>query len=173
MVRRLALIGRYAAALLIIAIALAVVGSVVGVLPYTVVSTPGISMTPTVRPGDKLLVNTASIDPGEVARNDIVVVADPAGTDRLVKRVVATAGQTVGLEDGVLVVDGAPVPEPWSDPALQSGVFFGPLRVPPGTVFVMGDDRRESIDSRVFGPVTLAAVQGRVALRLAPRPGSL
>jgi signal peptidase I len=68
----------------------------------------------------------------------------------------------VAIADAVLLVDGREVPEPYVDAATIDGVYFGPVTVPPGTVFVMGDDREFSVDSRSFGPVPQDRVDGRV-----------
>ena len=96
------------------------------------------------------------------------MVRSPASGDLVIKRVVAVGGQTVGIADGVLKVDGMPVPEPYVDRALVDGTYFGPVRVPPGSVFLLGDQRLGSVDSRSFGPVPVGSIVGRVALRVWP-----
>jgi signal peptidase I len=108
-----------------------------------------------------------------VDRRDVVVVPHPETGDLLVKRAVGLGGDRVAIEDGVLVVDGLVVCEPSIDPARQDGVWFGPVTVPAGEVFLMGDDRESSIDSRDFGPVPVADVVGRVGVRVWPAPGRL
>jgi signal peptidase I len=76
--------------------------------------------------------------------------------------VVAVGGDRVALEYAVLVVNGRPVSEPYVDHSRIDGTYFGPVTVPAGHVFVLGDNRFGSIDSRVYGPVPLDAVTGRV-----------
>lgn len=118
------------------------------------------SMTPTIRPGDRVLEWRLGKEGRDWRHGDIVVVR--RGGESLVKRIVAVGGETVGLRDGRLIVDGAHVDEPWTDPIDIDGIFFGPVEVPVGTVFVMGDDRIVSQDSRDFGPVPVDEIAGLV-----------
>ncbi|MDV6374666.1 signal peptidase I [Deinococcus arenicola] len=88
-----------------------------------------------------------------------------------VKRALALAGDTVAVQDGKVVVNGKPLAESYA-----SEGFVGDqpaLTVPPGKVWVMGDNRRlgSSLDSRAYGPVDLGDVAGPADLRLWPRPG--
>jgi signal peptidase I len=134
------------------------------------------SMTPTLRAGDHVLVDKSAYRHSGPARRDLVVFNAPPGAaeaGRLLKRVVAVARDEVAIEDGALVVNRAVVVEPAIDTSRIDGVYYGPVTVPPGTVFVLGDNRADSIDSRNFGPVSTPRVLGRVALRLWPRPGAV
>ena len=83
-----------------------------------------------------------------------------------IKRIVAVGGQKVGIADAVLEVDGRAVAEPYVDRATIDGVYFGPVMVPVGSVFVMGDNREFSIDSRTFGPIPTEAIDGRLVTTL-------
>lgn len=133
------------------------------VQPYVV---PTSSMSPTIEVGDHILANKYVYLTAEPAVGDIIVVDDPTGeVDTLVKRVVAVAGQTIELVDGRVVVDGVPLDEPYahglpSDP-LAGGVTL-PYTVPEGEVWLMGDNRTNSKDSRAFGAVPVNTVHGRV-----------
>lgn len=149
---------------------LLVVGSVAGLLPVQVMRVGSGSMAPAVDAGDLVLLEHAA---GPARRRDVVVVPHPGTGTLLVKRVVALGGDRVALEDGVLVVDGVAVCEPTIDPARLDGVWFGPVTVPAGHVFLLGDDRADSIDSRDLGPVPAAAVTGLVRVRAWPAPGRL
>lgn len=138
-----------------------------GVLPYGVARVGMDSMSPTLNDGDRIVVEHTSAD---LRRGALVVVTAPGGYGVLLKRVAAVGGDRVGIEDGVLVVNGAAVVEPWFDQTRIDGEYFGPVSVPPDTIWVLGDNRGESVDSRRFGPVPLAAVVGRVTFRLWPPP---
>ena len=77
-------------------------------------------------------------------------------------------GRSVGIEDGVLVVNGRQLREAYADPKSIDSVYFGPVRVKPGTVFVLGDNRANSEDSRDFGAVSTDSVIGRAVARVWP-----
>jgi signal peptidase I len=118
------------------------------------------SMTPTLVPGEHVLATRLGRTDGDWRRGDLAVIHD--GKVLLVKRVVGVAHDRVALRDGRLWRNGHPVREPWSDPRRIDGVYYGPVTVPAGHVLVMGDNRRESRDSRVFGPVPVGELRGRV-----------
>ena len=132
---------------------------------------PTTSMTPTLRPGDHVLANKLAYRFGDPRRGDLVVFRPRGAGGLMLKRIVAIGGDSVGLEDGVLHVNGHAVREPFVDHRLVDSVYFGPVRVPSGAVFVMGDRRSDSLDSRTFGPVPRRRILGRVDLRIWP-PGN-
>jgi signal peptidase I len=120
------------------------------------------SMAPTVCTGDVVVVDHLRPDRG-LAVDDIVTFASPVDGSEQIKRVVALGGQRVAIADAVLLVDGQPVDEPYVDHASIDGVYFGPVVVPAGSVFLLGDAREVSIDSRAFGPLPTDVVDGRLA----------
>ena len=122
------------------------------------------SMEPTLRAGEHVLVVHQG---GPPTARDIVMLEAPDG-QAVVKRVVATAGQQVAIRDGRLVVDGHRVHEAYTDHRSIDGVYFGPVVVPPDAVFVLGDNRAGSRDSRVFGSVPEDRVEARVLAVLWP-----
>ena len=124
------------------------------------------SMRPTLEVGDHIVIDKLTVRWRAPAVGDLVVFREPDGGDLAVKRVVALAGTSVALEDGVLQIDGIPQPEPELDHRGVDSVYFGPVAVPAGAVFVMGDNRGESLDSRTYGPVAVADLIGRVVFRL-------
>jgi signal peptidase I len=95
-----------------------------------------------------------------------VVVLEGPGGETLAKRVVAVGGQRVEIRDGVLFVDRRARRERYVDHDMVDGFFFGPAHVAPGRVFVLGDNRGDSEDSRDFGSVPVDRLIGRVAVRI-------
>jgi signal peptidase I len=130
---------------------------------------PSESMEPALKPGDRALVEKIA-GRGSPHRGELVAFHRPGHDEVLLKRVVAVGGDTVGLEDGLLVVNGRTVREPYANTKSQDSVYFGPVRIGPGKVFVMGDNRGISEDSRDFGAVPTRDVIGRAVARLWP-PG--
>ncbi|MDO8962957.1 MAG: signal peptidase I [Coriobacteriia bacterium] len=133
------------------------------------------SMIPTIQIGDQVLVNKFVYRFQQPARGDVVVLDDPTGeVPILIKRVIATGGETVNLVGGKVLVNGKPLSESYthglpSAPLPGSMVMF-PLKVPAGYVWVMGDNRTSSKDARWFGPVPMDKVHGRAFLTYWPIP---
>jgi signal peptidase I len=152
--------------LVLVAAALVVVGLTTVAEPVRVASG---SMSPTYDAGDEVLVEKVTQRSDHPHRGDVVVFEAPGSGELMIKRVAALPDDSVGLEDGVLVVNGEKVPEAYVDQATVDGTYFGPVRVPAGHVFVLGDDRANSVDSRTFGALPSSALVGRVVLRLWPR----
>ncbi|MFW5471488.1 signal peptidase I [Knoellia sp. CPCC 206435] len=122
------------------------------------------SMLPTLDVGDRVVVDKLSPHWQPPAVGDLVVFREPQRGDLVVKRVVALGGTTVALEDAVLVVDGVARHEPQMDLTRIDSTYFGPVTVPRDAVFVLGDNRSESIDSRTYGAVRIDELVGRVLL---------
>jgi signal peptidase I len=144
--------------------------SVSGLLPVQIARVGSDSMSPTLSAGDLVLIVPTG---GPVERMDVVAVEHPDTGVLLVKRAVARGGDQVAIEDGVLVVNGNAVCEPAIDPARLDGVWFGPVTVEDGGLFLLGDERESSIDSRAFGAVAERDVRGQVGTRVWPSPGGL
>ncbi len=121
------------------------------------------SMAPTLRPGSLIIVEKLTYRYGAPHRGDIVTTKDPRNDLDVVKRVVAVERDWVGIEDGALVLNGHAVVEGATiDNTGMEGFFFGPDLVPEGHVFLLGDNRYTSSDSRAFGPIKVHALAGRV-----------
>jgi signal peptidase I len=129
---------------------------------------PSESMAPTLRPGDHVLVEKLSYRFGPPRRGDLVVFKAPDGGALAVKRIVGLAGDRVAIVDGVLAVNGRLQRETYVDQRRVDSVYFGPVVVPSGDVFVMGDNRADSHDSRDYGAVPRRSLIGRVLTTLWP-----
>lgn len=152
-------------------------------IALTVYRIPSASMYPAIEPGDRILANDFSygvpipffggkLMASRVRRGDIVVFPRPdqPGVD-YIKRVIALGGETVEMRGGRVWVDGRRLEEPYfhRDPwALEVQASRGgkppglpPVKVPPGHLFVLGDNRFNSVDSRNFGFVPEASVSAR------------
>lgn len=148
---------------LAVAVVLAIALRTWVVEPFVV---PTGSMLPTIQLKDMVLANKFIYRFETPKRGDIVVFDDPSGeVPTLIKRVIAVGGQKVDLKNGKVVVDGTPLVEPYthgqpSEPLPGSEITF-PVTVPPNYIWVMGDNRTTSKDSRFFGPIPLTMVRGR------------
>ncbi|MGL5857633.1 MAG: signal peptidase I [Angustibacter sp.] len=118
------------------------------------------SMQPTLADGDLVLVDKLTVRWSPPEQGDLVVYAQDGGL--VVKRVVATAGQTVAVVDTRVQVNGKPVAEPYLREGQEGGAFLDPVTVPTGHLFVLGDNRVSSVDSRDSGPLPVDQVIGRV-----------
>jgi signal peptidase I len=126
------------------------------------------SMVPTLLPGDVVLVSEGTPTLPDVHRGDLVTFTSPQDGERALKRVVGLPGDSVVILDSVLHVNDQPVAEPYVDHALIDGYYSATAVVPPGTVFLLGDNRGNSVDSRDYGPVPLGELTGEVVVRLWP-----
>jgi signal peptidase I len=154
---------------------------------------PSGSMIHTLEINDRVLVNKLSYLFGDPERGDVVVFDPPFGVEEeaepllkaivrniaeslglqtpavedLIKRVIAVGGEEIEITDNQVLIDGVPVDEPY----LDESVFmpdFGPVQVPQGAVFVMGDNRPRSQDSRRFGSIETDSIVGRAFVRVWP-----
>ena len=153
---------------------------------------PSGSMNDTLLEGDRVMVNKLAYRFGDPARGDVIVFNSPMLADgdgetifgalvrhvaeslglsspdsALIKRIIALGGETIEVRENQVYVDGEPLDEPY----LKEGSFmpdYGPFAVPEGWVFVMGDNRSSSSDSRVFGPIEEGEIVGRAFARVWP-----
>ena len=126
------------------------------------------SMAPTLLQGDVVLVDRRDLDVSELARGDLVTFEHPQTANESLKRVIALPGDTVATLDAVVHVNGKPVEEPYVDFSDWEGIFAARVEVPAGEVYLLGDNRGDSVDSRDFGPVPVERLDGRVLVRLWP-----
>jgi signal peptidase I len=146
---------------------------------------PSGSMEPTLMINDRIMVDKLSYHLHGIDRADIVVFAAPPAencggppvTD-LVKRVIGLPGETIALSGGQVYINGRERSEPWLPVAVQQSTTPGPstapyslrhpYKIPAGHVYVMGDNRTVSCDSRYWGPILESSMVGKVDLRIWP-----
>jgi len=163
--------------LVVVAVAIAVAV----VLRLFVVQTfyiPSVSMSPTLKVGDRIIVDKLAYHLHGVGRGDIIVFKAPSAvaaacrtTDTiLVKRVIALPGETISDRNGTVYIDGKPLAQPWlskNDPTSFTGAF-SPVHVAANNYFVMGDNRVDSCDSRFWGTVSRSLIIGKADARIWP-----
>jgi signal peptidase I len=148
-------------------------------------SIPSGSMEPTLQVGDRILVDKLSYDLHGIGRGNIIVFSTPpnehcagAPVPDLVKRVIGLSGDTVSLSSGKVYINGTPLAQPWLPAAVRHETTDGPpgtpyslaqpYKVPAGDVYVMGDNRPDSCDSRYWGPIKTSTIVGQVDFRIWP-----
>jgi signal peptidase I len=130
---------------------------------------PSGSMIPTLEVGDRVLVNKFIYRFTDPERGDIIVFESVDRTNEdLIKRVVGLPGDEIAVRSGKLYVNGEPQKEPYTNKKLPDRSFYAKTTVPKDHVFVMGDNRGNSADSRVFGPLPEKNIEGEAFLRFWP-----
>jgi signal peptidase I len=175
--------------LLLTALVIAVLIKTFLVQPFWI---PSESMLDTIHVNDRVMVNKLAYQLGEPERGDVVVFRDPGepeieesipeavirsvleavgirtrGRDDLIKRIVGLPGETITISDNQVHVDGAALSEPYLDGDVTMPEA-GPFEIGEGEVFVMGDNREFSFDSRRFGNIELGALVGRAFVIIWP-----
>ncbi|NQV07756.1 signal peptidase I, partial [bacterium] len=149
---------------------------------------PSPSMFPTLEVGDHIFVNkfiyglrvplatylripmekSKFLTWGRVDRGEVVVFVYPKDESKdFIKRVVAVGGETIEIRQNQVFIDGASIDEPYLNEGTRMGAF-GPVTVPEGHLFVMGDNRNQSQDSRRFGTISESEVIGRAFVTVWP-----
>jgi signal peptidase I len=120
----------------------------------------GPSMQPNLYVGYKMMTEKVSYYFHEPQRGDIVVVKQPDGQVNLVKRVMGLPGETIELRAGHTLINGKLIDEPW---VLSFGSeYYAPAKIPDDHIFIIGDNRPLSHDSRAIGPIPTNQIIGRV-----------
>lgn len=137
---------------------------------FRIVGVQGESMMNTLQNGNRVIISSVNYKP---ERNDIVVLSTKAVPEPIIKRVIATGGQTVDInyETNKVYVDGKAIDQTYiKEPMQKVGSLHLPVTVPKGYVFVMGDNRNDSFDSRFseIGMVDQRYILGHAVLRLYP-----
>ncbi len=135
------------------------------------------SMETTLEPGQYVLVDKLTPRFSDYKRGDIIVFhapasADPTGTQNFIKRVIGVGGETVEIHDGHVFVNGTQINEPYLDEGVltTAPTGAGKWTLQKDQLFVLGDNRENSRDSRSFGPISTSSVLGRAWLRYWPVP---
>lgn len=175
--------------LLLTALAIAVIVKTFLFQPFWI---PTPSMDPTIQVNDRVMVNKVVMNFADIHRGDIVVFRDPGapdlddtffqavvrsvleavgiqtrGKEDLIKRVIGLPGETISVQNNQVLVDGEAIDEPY----LPNGANMPderPVTLGPDQVFVMGDNRQQSYDSRAFGPIPVSDVIGKAFLIIWP-----
>jgi signal peptidase I len=149
---------------------------VLALSPVRAYNIPSGGMEPAVRIGDHVYADMTCYRSAKPARGDLALFTSPENPRvQLMKRVIGLEGEVIEIRDKAVYLDGKPLTDPWghhSDPRLYSQGNASPMmivrdnlavqKIPPGTVFVLGDNRDNSYDSRYFGPIPLSSLQGRL-----------
>lgn len=127
------------------------------------------SMEPNFYEGQFVLVNKLAYRIGSPSRGDVIVFRNPYNTDEdYIKRVIALPGDTIEIRNQDILINGVVQKEPYPQNMLLPNTYFGPVQVPPDHLFVMGDNRPNSRDSRSFGALPEDLVIGKTWVRVFP-----
>ena len=148
--------------------------AIIRVFLFTPIVVDGESMMPTLEHGDRMIVNKIGYSIGKPDRFDIIVFHAPEEKD-YIKRIIGLPGDHIAYENDQLYINGEPMDEPYLEEYKKdvSGTLtedftleekINSSTVPEGTVFVMGDNRRASKDSRIIGVVPMEEVVGNTSL---------
>lgn len=129
----------------------------------------GESMAPTLKNNDRFLVDKTYYDSHPIQRGDVVVI-QLANNRQFVKRVIALPGETIEYKDDVLYINKEAVDEPYlitaKNESQKENLYltedFGPITIPEETIFVLGDNRQNSLDSRMIGPIPIDQIVGKM-----------
>jgi len=127
-----------------------------------------VSMQHTLFEGQRLIEDKISYHFEHPNRGDIVIIDGPESDKRLIKRVIGLPGDILDIKDGRVLVNGTLLEEPYVKGLTFSNGLGVPYTVPDKKVFVMGDNREHSQDSRELGPISLSSLEGRAVFRLWP-----
>jgi signal peptidase I len=136
---------------------------------YQPVKVEGTSMAPLLSDQERIFINKFEYRFEPIERGDVVVFWYPLDHSKsFIKRVIGLPGETIELRSGHVYVDGKELAEPYVPASYLDGSSYGPMKIPSGNYFVMGDHRDSSNDSRVFGPVSRPYIYGKAVFAYWP-----
>lgn len=129
-------------------------------IPVQPVKVHGRAMLPALADGDRIIVER---NPQKLERGDIIVFLFPEDqTKSYIKRIVGLPNEVIEIDEGKTLLNGKPLDEPYVDPKFNlTARSLAPLRLDPDNYFVMGDNRDNSSDSRIWGPVKKDLIYGK------------
>lgn len=134
---------------------------------FQTVSVDGSSMYPTLRNNDRLIIEKVTYYFQKPKSMDIIVMKNPRNnSERYIKRIIAVEGDKIEIYNNKVYINGSLKDEPY---LFENRINdFGEITVPKNTVFVLGDNRNNSTDSRILGPINLKLIVGKAFIRLLP-----
>lgn len=117
------------------------------------------SMNPTLYENDLIIVNKFIFRFREPKRGEVVIFKPPYGDKDYIKRVIGLPKEVIEIKDGFVYIDGKKLIEPYIKNSTLGNL--PPLEIPEGKIFVLGDNRGNSLDSREFGPIEIEKLDGR------------
>ncbi len=142
---------------------------VIIVFLYQPVKVEGTSMAPLLSDQERIFINKFVYRFEPIERGDVIVFWYPLDHSKsFIKRVIGLPGETIELRRGRLYIDGKEINEVYVPPSFFDGTSYGPLQIPQGNYFVMGDHRDSSNDSRMFGTVSRDYIYGKAVFAYWP-----
>ncbi len=128
---------------------------------FEFVNVSGLSMYPTLHDGEFIVIYKVDYTP---VRGDIIVLDSPEQME-IVKRVIGLPGEKLEIKGGIVYINDQALDQKYQYPTEKKD-SMAPLVIPQGNVFVMGDNRDNSADSRVIGPITIQSIRGKMLFSL-------
>jgi len=137
----------------------AILAFIIHTFLFSIVIVDGVSMETTLHDSERLILNKITYRFNELERGDVVVF-HATEKDDYIKRIIGLPGEKIEYKDNQLYINDVPIDEPYIGDVMTEN--FGPLVIPEGKVFVLGDNRTNSSDSRQIGPISIDQITGKV-----------
>lgn len=135
---------------------------------FDIIPIENVSMQPTLYGGDRVLLDMIAYKFSTPKRSDVIIFIPPVDKNSYyIKRVIGLPGEAIAIHDGSVFINGRKLVEPYlRSKTLTDGDIS--VNIPDGYVFVMGDNRKDSSDSRDFGPVSIKSIKGHALFTVFP-----